>query len=112
MHESTFRLVDRALASPTGARCLEKVERRLQETLEQGRFNAQCAVDLYTFGIDDAVWADLEGNALRRIIYRNYVLSREGSTRAAQLAQAFVARTRAVDQRPARRWLPRFAWGP
>jgi hypothetical protein len=111
MHESTFSLVDRALASPAGAQCLEMVERRLQETLEQGRFNAQSAVDLYTFGIDDAVWADLEGNDLRRIIYRNYVLSREGSTRAAQLAQAFLARTRAIDQRPVRRWL-RFAWGP
>ena len=111
MHQTSLSLVDRALASPVGAQCLEKVERRLLETLEQGRFNTQNAVDLYTFGIDDAVWANLEDNTLRRIIYRNYVLSREGSTRAAQLAQAFAARMHAVDQRPARPWLLRFAWG-
>ena len=112
MHESTLNLVDRVLASAAGAQCLEKVERRLLEALEQGTFNMQSAVDFYTFGIDDAVWANLEDNALRRIIYRNYVLSREGSTRAAQLAQAFAARTGAVDQRPARRWPLRLAWGP
>jgi CRP-like cAMP-binding protein len=107
---STPTLIDRALASPAGVQCLEQVETRLLDALKRRRFNTQSAIDLFSTAADRAVWTHLRRSPLRRIIYRNYLVSADGSNQGAQMARAFVSRTHATDQRPTRRWL-RFLLG-
>jgi CRP-like cAMP-binding protein len=104
-------LVDRALASPAGAHCLRRAESRLEHHLQSGRFNTEGAVHLFTCSTDDAVWSYLRDHPLARIIYRNYRATLAGHHRGLQLARAFIQRTKATDQRPARFWL-KFALGP
>jgi hypothetical protein len=108
---SPLPLVDRALASPAGTSFLRSAEARLQADLKAHRFNTQGAVHLFTRSADAAVWSYLRDNPLARIIYRNYRATLAGREKGRQLARAFIERTRATDQRPARFWL-KFALGP
>jgi hypothetical protein len=108
---SPLPLVDRALASPAGARFLKSAESRLHADLKRQRFNTEGAVHLFTRSADAAVWSYLRDNPLARIIFRNYRTTLAGHEKGLQLARAFIERTQAADQRPTRFWL-KFALGP
>jgi hypothetical protein len=105
------QLVDRALASPAGSYFLKSAETRLQADLKRHRFNTEGAVHLFTRSADAAVWSYLRNNPLARVIYRNYLATLAGREKGLQLTRAFIERTKATDQRPARFWF-KFALGP
>jgi hypothetical protein len=103
--EDASTLIDRALDGSIGQICLAKARERLFNDLRQNRFSSVRAAEIYTSSIDFAVWAYLGGSPLRRIVYRNHLLSFERSEKGSHLADAFVLETGAIDQRPRQRWL-------
>ena len=71
-------LVVRALYSTEGAQCLADTYSRLRRMIERRRFNLERASAMYMFSVDAAVWKHLRGHPLRRIMYRNYLISDDG----------------------------------
>jgi len=106
-HEGeSLTLIDRALSGAAGQACLANARERLINDLQHNRFSCARAIEIYTSSIDRAVWAFLGQSPLRRIVYRNHLLTVERSEKGSHLAEAFVEETGAVDQQPPRqRWL-------
>jgi hypothetical protein len=104
--DDSLTLIDRALSGAVGEAFLAKARERLNNDLQHNRFSCARAVEVYTSSIDRAVWAFLGQSPLRRIVYRNHLLSEERSEKGSRFADAFVQETGAVDQHPPRqRWL-------
>jgi hypothetical protein len=74
-HEPT--LIDRALGGSGGQACLAKARERLFNDVERNRFSSPRATRVYMSSIDSAVWAYLGDSSLRRIIYRDHLISLE-----------------------------------
>ena len=98
-------LVVRALYSTEGAQCLADTYTRLRRMIERRRFNLERASAMYMFSVDAAVWKHLRGHPLRRIMYRNYLISDDGPRHGRELARGFALRTSTTDQCRPRRWL-------
>jgi hypothetical protein len=103
-HRKEPTLIDRALAAPAGQRCLAKARERLLGDLRRNRFSSARAVRLYTSSIDEAVWAYVSDSSLRRIIYRDHLVSVERSQKGSYFAALFVRETGALDRKPHRRF--------
>ena len=104
--DDSLTLIERALGGAVGQAFLAKARERLNSDLQHNRFSCARAVEVYTSSIDQAVWTFLGQSPLRRIVYRNHLLSVERSEKGSHLAEAFVEETGAVDQNPPRqRWL-------
>ena len=98
-------VIDVALISLDGQRRLQESYDLLDRMLSRGRFNQERAVEILTFAIDNAVWADLKGSPDNRSTYARYKESGLGPKIAQELADRFIADRGATDQRSPRKWL-------
>jgi hypothetical protein len=98
-------LVEAALHSAEGVQGIAATADRLHRMVERRRYNFARASTLYTFCVDAAVWKHLRGHPLRRVIYRNYLVSDDGPRRGEELARGFATQTGITDQSRPRRWL-------
>jgi len=96
--EDELTLIDRALEAPAGRTCLAEARQRLIDDMRRNRFSGARAARVYTSSIDSAVWAYLERSSLRRIIYRNHLISHERSEKGSHLADTFVRETGAIER--------------
>jgi hypothetical protein len=65
-------VIDVALISLDSQRRLQESYDLLDRMLSRGRFNREHAVEILTFTIDNAVWADLKGSPDNRSTYARY----------------------------------------
>jgi len=84
-------LIDRALRDVRSADCLKGAEQRLQKTALRSRLDGAKVTSIFAAAINIAVWSHLKGHPLRRIMYRNYVLSGDGTRLGSLLADAYLA---------------------
>src|SRR5262245_10565619 len=82
-------LPERALTSSHGVSSLSAVEGRREAMVQRRRYDEERAQSLFLAAIDEAVWAYLETAPLRRIMYRNHLVSPERARAAQRLAHAF-----------------------
>jgi hypothetical protein len=107
--ESISSVIKQAITAPDGQLRLANAERYIIKELERNRFNTQRAIEIYTFAIDNSVWASLKGQASGRLIYQKYRQSGLGGKFAIELTEKFKKRAGVLvtleDQRPPRRFL-------
>ena len=65
-------VIDVALISVDGQRRLQESYDLLDRMLSRRRFNRERSVEILTFTIDNAVWADLKGSPDNRWTYARY----------------------------------------
>jgi hypothetical protein len=107
-------IINHALAAPEGHLRLTNAEELLIGELERNRFNTERAIEVYTFAIDNSVWAWVKDMPLRKLMYREYHRVGLGRKFAIELTEKFKKGTGSYppveDQRPPRRFL-RFLLG-
>ena len=112
--EAVTTVIKSAVSVPEGHRQLAYAEEFLIGELERNRFNTERAIEIYTFAIDNSVWAWVKDMTLGKSIYEGYLRSGLGKRSAIELTEKFKkgsGRSAPIeDQRPARRWL-RFLLG-
>jgi hypothetical protein len=110
--EANTILIKHALNTPEGRLRLTTAEEFLIGELERHRFNTERAIEIYTFAIDNTVWAWTKKMKLGRLLYRSYSQSGLGKKYAVDLAEKFKAKFNPPirDQRSPRRFL-RFLLG-
>jgi hypothetical protein len=86
---NTITLINCALDEPVGMAHLAEATRCLSDDLRRNRYSPARAVQLYTSSIDNAVWAYLESSPLKRIIYRNHLMSLNRLQEAEHLTDLF-----------------------
>ena len=107
--EAVTTVIKNAVAAPEGHRRLAYAEKLLIGKLERNRFNTERAIEIYTFAIDNSVWAWVKDMTLGRSIYEDYLRSGLGKRSAIELTEKFKKGTgRSApfeQQRPPRRFL-------
>jgi hypothetical protein len=93
-----------ALTMPEGERRLDDARQYLLRMVERGRFNTERAIEVMTFTVDNAVWADVKRAKDGRRTYRDYKTSGLGLVVGTDLAYRFIAESGARNQRPTRTW--------
>ena len=104
-------VIGMALITPEGERHLSVARKFLKRTERRGQFNTERAIQVMTFTVDNAVWADVKRAKEGRSIYRAYKASGLGPIVGKELAYAFITEMGFKDQRSPRKWL-RFLLGP
>ena len=74
---------------PEGQRRLAYAEEFLIGELERNRFNTERAIEIYTFAIDNSVWAWVKDVTLGKLIYKDYLRSGLGKRFATELTEQF-----------------------
>jgi hypothetical protein len=116
MHDedAITNIINHALAAPEGHLRLSNAQEFLIGELERNRFNTERAIEVYTFAIDNSVWAWVKNMPLRRLIYRDYRRVSLGRKFAIELTEKFKKSNGRYapieDQRQPRRFL-RFLLG-
>jgi hypothetical protein len=111
--EAITFLIKSAVAAPDGHLRLANAEEFIIGELERNRFNTERAIEVYTFAIDNSVWARVKEKDFGRLLFREYLRSGLGKKTAIDLTEKFKARSPfkpLEDQRPPRRFL-RFLLG-
>ena len=112
--EAVTTVIKSAVSVPEGHRRLATAEEFLIGELERNRFNTERAIEIYTFAIDNSVWAWVKDMTSGKSIYEDYFRSGLGKRFAIELTEKFKkgsGRSAPIeDQRPPRRWL-RFLLG-
>ena len=112
--EAVTTVIKSAVAVPEGQRRLAYAEEFLIGEIERNRFNTERAIEIYTFAIDNSVWAWVKDMTLGKSIYEDYFRSGLGKRFAIQLTEQFKKgsgrSTPIEDQRPPIRFL-RFLLG-
>jgi hypothetical protein len=107
--EAVTTVIKNAVAAPEGHRRLATAEEFLIGELERNRFNTERAIEIYTFAIDNSVWAWVKDMTLGKFIYKDYLRSGLGKRFAIELTEKFKkgsGRPAPIeDQRPPRRFL-------
>jgi hypothetical protein len=80
--EALTILLRHALDAPEGRLRLSTADELIITELERNRFNTERAVEIYTFAIDNIVWAWVKKNDLGRLPYRSYSQSGLGKQKA------------------------------
>jgi hypothetical protein len=110
--EALTFVITQAVASPQGQLRLATAEEHIIGELERNRFNTERAVEVYSFAIDNSVWAWMKEMPLGKLMYRDYRRSGLGKKLATERTEKFKnggGRFAPIeDQRPPRRFLRSF----
>ena len=79
--EAVTTVIKSAVSVPEGHRRLAYAEEFLIGELERNRFNTERAIEIYTFAIDNSVWAWVKDMTLGKSIYEGYLRSGLGNLR-------------------------------
>jgi hypothetical protein len=110
LDEVITTIIKHAVAAPAGHLKLANAKSFIMGELERNRFNTERAVEVYTFAIDNSVWALVKDKGNKG---RDYRRSGLGKKFAIELTDEFKRGFRYApikDQRPPRRFL-RFLLG-
>jgi hypothetical protein len=110
--EAITILIKHAVDTPEGRLRLTTAEEFLISELERHCFNTERAIELYTFAIDNSVWAWVKKMDVGKLLHRTYARSGLGRRHAIDLTEKFKAQFNPPieDQRSPRRFL-RFLLG-
>lgn len=107
--ETIASLIKNAFAAPEGHLQLANAESFLIGELERNRFNTERAIEVYTFAIDNGVWAWVKKLNLGKFVYREYRRTGLNKKYAIELTEKFkkgrFGYAPIEDQRPPRRFL-------
>jgi hypothetical protein len=110
--EAITILIKRSVDIPEGRLRLATAEEFLIGELERHRFNTERAIEIYTFAVDNVVWASVKKMHVGKLLYRTNSQSGLGKQYAVALTEKFKAQFNPpiIDQRVPRRFL-RFLLG-
>src|SRR5882724_8551174 len=90
--EAITTLIKQSVDTPEGRFRLATAEEFLISELERNRFNTERAIEIYTFAIDNSVWARVKKMNLGKVLHRIYSRSGFGKRYAVGLTDIFKAK--------------------